>query len=94
MSDKSNKGATEALVGETSSAFGCPKCGSTNVCGLVMAFWAAIEEDGSPKTRLMHLVESDTEIGTERMCSDCNHEWDEGDTPNVAGERPAAGKDA
>lgn len=57
----------------------CPKCGSKDLSGLVQAFWACVKEDGSPVRDLRELVDSETEIGMERLCNDCGHEFEAGD---------------
>lgn len=56
----------------------CPKCGSTKISGLMAAFWVELGEDGSPKGKWRDF-ESATELGTERECSDCGHQFDVGD---------------
>lgn len=55
----------------------CPKCSSTEVSGLVQAFWAQINKEGAPVIPLHRLVESETEIGGERLCGECGHEWED-----------------
>lgn len=55
----------------------CPNCGSTHIAGLVAAFWVTLDEDGNLKEALIDAVHGNTEIGPERQCSDCNHEWEE-----------------
>lgn len=50
------------------------KCGSANVVGLVAGFWAELDEHGGMKNDFAH-HSSDTELGPERMCLDCGHEW-------------------
>lgn len=57
----------------------CPKCKSENICGLVQAFWIGIDEIGNPTERVGDVAESSTELGIERMCSDCQHEWTAGE---------------
>ena len=53
----------------------CPACGSRNTAGLVLSFWAEIDEHGN-LLKQFHEHEADTELGPQRMCSDCNHEWE------------------
>ena len=53
----------------------CPKCGSTNLAGLMNSFWVELEEDGLTPTRQFSEHESSTEVGERRMCSDCKHVW-------------------
>lgn len=53
----------------------CPKCGSEHVSGLVAAFWTSVsdpERDWQPNS----------EMGPDRHCGDCEHEWDAGDSPD------------
>lgn len=57
----------------------CPKCKSTEVSGRVDPFWTALNEDGTPATRLGDSVEGDTEVGSARLCRACGHEYEEGD---------------
>ena len=56
----------------------CPKCGSNRISGLVGSFWAEVDEEGN----MIHdwqSHESSTEIGPERCCGKCAHEFIEGD---------------
>ena len=62
----------------------CQKCGGTNVAGLVAPFWTKIEADGTPTKRLRDSVESETEVGDERQCGDCGHEWQRMSPHNAA----------
>lgn len=73
---------TPALGAAAGSA--CPHCGSHQVSGLVAAFWVAVDEDGSPVKPLHECVDSDTEIGLERMCRNCGKEWTDGDDSPTA----------
>lgn len=55
----------------------CPKCGSHDVAGLVAAFWVGVDAEGLPDRPLHECVEGNTELGPERQCGDCNHEWED-----------------
>jgi hypothetical protein len=52
----------------------CPKCKSENVQGLVAAFWAPVN---ASTQELKTLVIFETEMGPERLCSDCDFEFEE-----------------
>lgn len=52
----------------------CPECDSKNIAGLVAAFWIGLDEDGGADLMDVSLS-SETEIGPERMCRDCGHEF-------------------
>lgn len=52
----------------------CPNCGSDQVGGLVAAFWYPVSEDLN-EARLM----GETEMGHERLCFACDHEFDADD---------------
>lgn len=52
----------------------CPKCGSTKICGLMAAFWVRVTADGGLIGQFSD-YSSDTEIGPERMCTECEHEF-------------------
>lgn len=47
----------------------CPKCGSDDVAGLVMAFYVPM------KNQFDATWQSESEIGPERYCGNCDHEW-------------------
>lgn len=53
----------------------CPKCGSHNISGLMAAFWVSLNRDGEMSGQWRDYEES-TEIGPERLCKDCGHEFD------------------
>lgn len=63
---------------EPDDAERCPKCGSDKVVGLVDSFWCDpnVWDSRSANIRL----QSETEMGEARMCSDCEHTWDDADT--------------
>jgi hypothetical protein len=50
----------------------CPQCKSVVVLGLVAAFWVNVNE-GPDKIEW----QSESEIGSKRMCGECKHEWEE-----------------
>ena len=50
----------------------CPKCSSTEVAGLVSAFWTSLAKP----TRTWA---SESSISEKRQCGACQYEWDEGD---------------
>lgn len=52
----------------------CPKCGSRELSGLVAAFWARLSPSGWYYYPFGD-HESDTEIGPERLCRRCGHEF-------------------
>lgn len=52
----------------------CPKCGSGYIGGLMAAFYVSLGADGTPKDDWQHWS-SESELGTERICYNCNHEW-------------------
>lgn len=53
----------------------CPECCSRNVAGLMAAFWVTIDEDGALVGQFSDYSD-DTEIGPERMCRTCGHEFE------------------
>lgn len=53
----------------------CPECGSTNVAGLMEAFWTELEDD-EPKQNWFLDARSCTELTMQRSCGDCGHEWE------------------
>ena len=59
-------------------ATGCPKCGSSHIGGLMMAFWVPLRADGSPAGDWDDWS-SESEVGESRMCYDCDHTWELGD---------------
>lgn len=54
----------------------CPKCGSVRVMKKVAAFWV---NSGCEVVEECDL--SSTDFTDERYCSDCDHEFEEGDEP-------------
>lgn len=52
----------------------CPRCGSEDVGALMAAFWVPVDGEGDPKLAWGDM-ESETELGPERLCYVCNHEW-------------------
>lgn len=58
----------------TDEGLACPKCGSRDIGGLMQSFFVALGDDGSPKGRWADWC-SETELGTERVCYQCSHEW-------------------
>jgi hypothetical protein len=50
----------------------CPKCGSTNILGLVAAFWVRVDENGDPVGDPSWRTES--EVTEQRMCGECGEE--------------------
>lgn len=52
----------------------CPKCGSKHIGGLMQGFFVALGENGSPVGD-WNDWSSETELGTERLCYDCDHQW-------------------
>lgn len=64
----------------------CPKCGSKHVGGLMQSFYVPLV-DGEMKGQF-HDYCSETEVGDERVCYDCSHEWvDVGPEPEELSER-------
>ena len=53
----------------------CPKCGSKPVGGLMESFYVVLGADGSPVGQWTDW-DSETELGSGRLCYDCGHEWD------------------
>lgn len=53
----------------------CPECGSNNISGLMASFWVKLDPDGETMAGNWNDYESATEIGPERMCSDCGEEF-------------------
>jgi hypothetical protein len=53
----------------------CPQCGSRNTSGLVQSFWAAVTEEGDMVEEWSNLS-SETQVGPERLCRDCDHEFE------------------
>ena len=56
----------------------CPSCGSKKIAGLMAAFWVTLDGDGAMAGQ-WNDYESCTEIGPERMCQECQCEFDEGE---------------
>jgi len=52
----------------------CPKCGSAKIAGLMAAFWVSLASDETMEGQWSD-YESATEIGDERLCSECSHEF-------------------
>lgn len=52
----------------------CPECGSAHVGGLMQAFWVPLQDDDSPDGD-WNDWNGDSELGAQRMCYDCEHEW-------------------
>ena len=50
----------------------CPNCKSDKVAGLVASFWTSVNS-GEKVT-----WESESELGPERRCAECDHEWVDG----------------
>lgn len=61
----------------------CPKCGSTHIGGLMQAFWVPLLSDGTMKGQF-HEYETETELGPDRLCYDCDHQFSEGDEPEAS----------
>jgi|JI10StandDraft_1071094.scaffolds.fasta_scaffold22855_3 hypothetical protein len=80
MSENTKPTEQPPFVGASGSAT-CPHCGSSQVSGLVAAFWVAVDAIGRPEKPLHECVDSDTEIGLERLCRNCGKEWNDGDPP-------------
>jgi hypothetical protein len=56
----------------------CPKCKSTDISGLIQAFWIGLDKNGNfiePRS-----IRSEAELGEERLCNKCGHEWKLGDS--------------
>lgn len=75
MKKKPSKQNTES---PSEDAQRCPKCGSTELSGLVASFYVPVNQNGD----LLHEVawESESEIGPERLCRKCYAEFSFGDT--------------
>ena len=52
----------------------CPECGSGEVSRLMQAFWVTVTADGGLEGEWSD-YESCTELGDERLCRCCGHEW-------------------
>ena len=52
----------------------CPNCNSQNIAGLVAAFWTPLDQNGEANLSNLN-VASESEVGIERCCSDCGHEF-------------------
>ncbi len=53
----------------------CPSCGSTDLSGLMEAFWVPLGEDGEPDGEWVDW-ESSTEVGDKRLCGRCQTEFE------------------
>lgn len=53
----------------------CPKCGSTEILGLVASFWVRMSSDNEPESDWDKSVRSETDITEQRMCQQCDHEF-------------------
>ena len=53
----------------------CPMCGGSRLLGLYSAFWAAIDEYGSPTKPFADML-SETEMTLSRLCLNCDHEFE------------------
>lgn len=53
----------------------CPECGSTDLGGLMEAFWVPLNEDGEPKGD-WNDWSGETEIGEKRICYGCGIEFE------------------
>lgn len=58
----------------------CPKCGAFEISGLMGAFWVQLNEEGEPAKPWSDYA-SETELGTERLCRECDHTWDNDGIP-------------
>lgn len=66
-------------VREADEVMLCPACGSTELAGFVPGFWCSLDVDGytpTPNESIGDQAESSTEINSDRMCTNCEHEWD------------------
>lgn len=71
------KEESEPTTADSDESDKCPKCGSGNISGLMQAFWVPLT-DGEFVGEWKEL-QSETEIGEERLCRDCEHEFVFGD---------------
>jgi len=66
------------LLDKLSKPLAWLKCGCTRLAGLMKSFWVELGDDDTPKHDWA-THEGDTELGEERMCGDCKHEFIFGD---------------
>lgn len=52
----------------------CPQCRSDNIAGLMQSFFVKLS-DGEPAGQWRDW-ESNSELGPQRSCGDCGHEWE------------------
>lgn len=52
----------------------CPECQSTHIGGLMESFWVPLREDGTPDGD-WNDWSAETEVGGQRMCYACGHEF-------------------
>ncbi len=52
----------------------CPKCGCVKLLGLMGSFWVELNLDGEP-VKPWQDFSSETEVTENRMCTECDHEW-------------------
>jgi hypothetical protein len=52
----------------------CPNCGSTDIAGLMAAFWVGLTDGVFAGNFGDHCA--DTEVGTERKCCSCEEEFE------------------
>ncbi|GEM_PF-4420648 len=52
----------------------CPECGSEKISGLMASFWVSLESDETMQGQWSD-YEGATEIGEERLCAECGHEF-------------------
>ena len=52
----------------------CPKCGSTEVAGLMGAFWVKLDQREDPIGQWSDWA-NNTELMPDRECTKCNHQW-------------------
>ena len=56
----------------------CPRCGSSQIGGLMQAFFVPLDTEGDMEGSWGD-YSSETEIGIERICYDCEKEFQDGD---------------
>lgn len=49
----------------------------------MQAFWVPLLSDGTMKGQF-HEYETETELGPDRLCYDCDHQFSEGDEPEAS----------
>lgn len=54
----------------------CPECRSTQISGIVPGFWIDLSEGVPNSVEIGENARSCTELGEERMCRACDHEWE------------------